>query len=199
MIEDRPLLKFMTHVTLALGVALVALPLNVAFVASTLTSEEVLRAPMTLVPGTHLLENYGRVLAHGTANASSAPVGRMMLNSLVTALVIAVGKITISILSAFALVYFQTTRRAPAIPVCLSVIVTVLGVLTALVLVYRVLINVPGPDELVAAKAGAYLALASTLGIVVGGYASMRREGILPEDGPGEIPTVALKSAAPTA
>jgi sn-glycerol 3-phosphate transport system permease protein len=112
MVEDRPLLTFFTHLTLAVGVAVVALPLYVTFVASTLSAEEVLRAPMPLLPGTHLVENYARVLAQGTANASSAPVGRMMLNSLVSALVIAFGKIAISILSAFAIVYFRFRLRA---------------------------------------------------------------------------------------
>jgi sn-glycerol 3-phosphate transport system permease protein len=113
MVENRPLLSFFSHVVLVIGVAIVALPLYVTFVASTQTAEEVLNAPMSLVPGTHLIDNYASVLAHGAGEAS-APVGRMMLNSLVTALVIAVGKIAISLLSAFAIVYFRFPFRALA-------------------------------------------------------------------------------------
>ena len=97
---------------LILGIAIVALPVYITFVASTLAVDEVLQAPMPLIPGTHLVENYAKVLGQGaSSNVTSAPVGRMMLNSLVTALVIAFGKITISLLSAFAIVYFRFRFR----------------------------------------------------------------------------------------
>jgi len=110
MIENRPLLTFLSHVILAIGVAIVALPLYVTFVASSLTTQEVLSPPMPMLPGSHLIENYTKVLAHG-AGESSAPVGQMMFNSLVSALVIAIGKIAISLLSAFAIVYFRFPLR----------------------------------------------------------------------------------------
>ena len=112
MVENRPLLTFFTHLILVLGVALVALPLYVAFVASTLTPEQAQEAPITLIPGDQMLENYSQVLTHGSARGSSAPVSRMMFNSLVSALVIAVGKIAISLISAFAIVYFRFPLRA---------------------------------------------------------------------------------------
>jgi len=111
MIENRPLLTFISHVILAIGVAIVALPVYVTFVASTHTAEEVLQAPMPMLPGSHLVENYAVALAHG-AGESGAGVGRMMVNSLVSALVIAIGKISISMLSAFAIVYFRFRFRA---------------------------------------------------------------------------------------
>jgi len=111
MIENRPLLNFVSHVILAIGVAIVALPVYVTFVASTHTAEEVLQAPMPMHPGSHLVENYAAALAHG-AGESGAGVGRMMVNSLVSALVIAIGKIVISMLSAFAIVYFRFRFRA---------------------------------------------------------------------------------------
>jgi sn-glycerol 3-phosphate transport system permease protein len=115
MIENRPVLTFLSHVILAIGVAIVALPVYVTFVASTLAANEVLQSPMPLWPGSHLVENYTTVLAQGaSANVTSAPVGRMMLNSLVTALVIAFGKIAISLLSAFAIVYFRFPLRGLA-------------------------------------------------------------------------------------
>jgi sn-glycerol 3-phosphate transport system permease protein len=110
MIEHRPLLTFVSHLVVGIGVALVALPLYVTFVASTQTSQEVLHAPMSLLPGAHFVENYMTVLTRG-AGESSAGVGRMMVNSLVSAIVIAVGKITISLLSAFAIVYFRFPLR----------------------------------------------------------------------------------------
>ena len=112
MVENRPLLTFLTHLILVIGVALVALPLYVAFVASTLTPEQAQEAPITLIPGDQMLENYSQVLTHGSARGSSAPVSRMMFNSLVSALVIAVGKIAISLISAFAIVYFRFPLRA---------------------------------------------------------------------------------------
>ena len=112
MVERRPWLDLASHLVLVLGVAVVALPLYVTFVASTLTAEEVLQAPMPLLPGTQLIENYSQVLSAGSQKLSSAPVGRMMFNSLVSALVIAIGKIAISLLSAFAIVYFRFPLRS---------------------------------------------------------------------------------------
>ena len=110
MIENRPLLTWISYIVLTIGVAIVAFPVYVTLVASTRTAEEVLQAPMPLTPGTHMLENYAAVLAHG-AGESGAGVGRMMVNSLVSALVIAIGKIAISLLSAFAIVYFRFPFR----------------------------------------------------------------------------------------
>jgi sn-glycerol 3-phosphate transport system permease protein len=112
MVERRPLLNLASHLILAAGVAIVALPIYITFVASTLPVEEVLQAPMPLVPGTKLFENYAKVLGQGAStNVTSAPVGPMMLNSLITALVIPIGKTPISLLSAFAIVYFRFRFR----------------------------------------------------------------------------------------
>ncbi|TMH25541.1 MAG: sn-glycerol-3-phosphate ABC transporter permease UgpE [Betaproteobacteria bacterium] len=111
MIEHRPVLTVVTHLMLILGVAIVAFPVYVTLVASTHTAEEVLQAPMPLLPGKHLVENYLSVMAHGAGEATAA-VGRMMINSLVSALVIAIGKIAISLLSAFAIVYFRFPFRS---------------------------------------------------------------------------------------
>jgi sn-glycerol 3-phosphate transport system permease protein len=110
MVEQRPFLTLVTHAVVVLGIAILALPVYVTFVASTLAVDQVLQAPMPLVPGSQLIENYAAVLAHG-AGMSGAGVGRMMFNSLVTALVIAVGKIVISLASAFAIVYFRFPFR----------------------------------------------------------------------------------------
>jgi sn-glycerol 3-phosphate transport system permease protein len=109
MIERRPILDIVTHLVLILGVAVIAFPLYVTFIASTQTAQEVAQAPMSLLPGSHFLENYRRVLAGEAANTPA--VARMMWVSTVMALVIAIGKIVISMLSAFAVVYFRFRFR----------------------------------------------------------------------------------------
>jgi sn-glycerol 3-phosphate transport system permease protein len=111
MVEHRPRLTFLAHAVLILGVFVLAFPLWVAFVASTLSASDFNRIPMALMPGGHLLENYSTVLSQGMASAGAIPVARMMLNSLIMALAIAIGKIAISLLSAYAIVYFRFPFR----------------------------------------------------------------------------------------
>ena len=110
MVERNRILDVVTYLVLIAGVAVVMLPLYVAFVASTQTQEQVMAAPMSLVPGDRLIANYTEVLATGAGN-SQAAVGRMLLNSLVMALTVAIGKIMISLISAFALIYFRFPFR----------------------------------------------------------------------------------------
>ena len=114
MVEHRPALTFFSHVVLVLGVLTVAFPLWVTFVASTQTLEEVLRVPMSLWPGGHGWDNYRQVLTGGSTRGAAAPVGRMLFNSLVMALAIAFGKIAISLLASFAIVYFRFRGRTLA-------------------------------------------------------------------------------------
>jgi sn-glycerol 3-phosphate transport system permease protein len=111
MVENRPVLRFFQHLVLILGVVIVAFPLYVTFVASTLTYDQIVTVPMPLLPGDQLLENYSQVLRAGSTKGSSAPVSAMLVNSFVMALAIALGKIVISILSAFAIVYFRFPLR----------------------------------------------------------------------------------------
>jgi sn-glycerol 3-phosphate transport system permease protein len=112
MVERRPALTVLTHLVLIVGVLIVAFPVYVTFVASTQTAEQIVQAPMSLVPGDRLFENYASALTGSDRGAgSAAPVGRMMWVSLVTALTIALGKIAISLLSAFAIVYFRFPFR----------------------------------------------------------------------------------------
>jgi sn-glycerol 3-phosphate transport system permease protein len=111
MVENRPWLTFFSHAVLIAGVLMVAFPLYMTFVASTLTLEQILRVPMPLVPGDQFIANYTQVLTAGSQRGAAAPVGRMMLNSLVMALVIAFGKIAISIIASFAIVYFKFPLR----------------------------------------------------------------------------------------
>jgi len=111
MVEKRPALSFLAYAVLSLGVLVVALPVYVTFVASTQTFEQIVTVPMSLVPGTELIANYTAALTSGSEQASSAPVARMMVVSLVMALTVAFGKIVISLLSAFAFVYFRFPGR----------------------------------------------------------------------------------------
>jgi sn-glycerol 3-phosphate transport system permease protein len=111
MVERRPWLDVLSHLVLIAGVLVIAFPVYVTFVASTLTLEQIMSVPMPLVPGDQLVENYRQVLLAGTAKGSKAPVATMLLNSTVMALGITIGKIAISIISAFAIVYFRFRLR----------------------------------------------------------------------------------------
>jgi len=109
MVEHRPVLTFVTHATLILGALVLAFPIYVTFVASTHTLEVVSKS-FPLLPGSHLVENYLRALTVGPRDVG-ATVGTMMLNSLIMALGITFGKISISLLAAFAIVYFRFRLR----------------------------------------------------------------------------------------
>jgi sn-glycerol 3-phosphate transport system permease protein len=111
MVERRRSLDVLSYVVVIIGIAVVAFPVYLALVASTQTAEAVEAAPMSLVPGDLLVENYRKVLFQGGDIGSRAPVGRMMFVSLMMAVGIAVGKIIISLLSAFAIVYFRFPLR----------------------------------------------------------------------------------------
>ncbi len=111
MVENRPLGDLVAHAVLITGVIVVAFPLWVTFVASTLTFDQIVNVPMPLFPGTHAWSNYHHALVAGSERGSSAPVDRMLWNSLIVAISVAVGKIVISILSAFAIVYFRFPLR----------------------------------------------------------------------------------------
>ncbi len=111
MVERRPVLTFVTHSVLIGGVALVAFPVWLAFVASTYPAEALLSDVVPLTPGDRFFENYAAILGQGVQAAGSPPVGLMMFNSLIMALAIALGKIAISLLSAYAIVYFRFPLR----------------------------------------------------------------------------------------
>src|SRR5216110_3575716 len=111
MVENRPWLTVFSHAVLIAGIAVIAFPLYVTFVASTLTLDQILQVPMPLLPGDRLWENYSKALTAGASGAAAAPVGRMMLNSLVMAVAIALGKIAISLIASFAIVYFRFPLR----------------------------------------------------------------------------------------
>ena len=96
---------------LSFGVLLVLFPVWIAFVASTHEGSALMRGVMPLWPGDRLIENYRTILTDGMRQAGGVPVALMMLNSLIMALAIAIGKIAISLISAFAVVYFRFPFR----------------------------------------------------------------------------------------
>jgi len=111
MVENRPLSRYLAHAILILGVLIIFLPIWLAFVASTHSADRLVNERMPFWLGSHLLENYSTVLDEGMKKAGGVPVRIMMVNSLIMALAIAIGKIFISFLSAFAIVYFRFPFR----------------------------------------------------------------------------------------
>lgn len=109
MVERRPFLTFITHAVLILGALAMAFPIYVTFVASTHTLEAITRS-FPLLPGGHMVENYVKALTVGPQNVG-ATVGVMMMNSFIMAMGITIGKIAISLLAAFAIVYFRFPLR----------------------------------------------------------------------------------------
>ena len=111
MVERRPLLGLMSHLVLIIGVVVIVFPLYVTLVASTQSGEQMRQVPMSLVPGTELWNNLKAVLFDTADNTGSSPMGHMLWVTFVMAIGITVGKITISLLSAFAIVYFRFPGR----------------------------------------------------------------------------------------
>jgi hypothetical protein len=99
-----------------------------------------------------------------------------------------------TILVTLALFVLQATRNAPALPVSLSVVATVLGVVTSLVLIDRVLIDTPFDSPLIETKVGAYLGLVSSLVLSFGAIRSLREEDPADPARNAAIPTVRLSA-----
>jgi sn-glycerol 3-phosphate transport system permease protein len=111
MVENRPLLTVIAHAVLILAAALMAAPVWIAFIASTYPGADFLAGQLPLWPGPDFVANYHAVLFHGLSNAGAPPIAGMLINSLIVAVLIAVGKIAVSLLSAFAIVYFRFPGR----------------------------------------------------------------------------------------
>ncbi|TIO06304.1 sn-glycerol-3-phosphate ABC transporter permease UgpE [Mesorhizobium sp.] len=111
MIGQSPLRTFIAHAVLILGILIVAFPIYYTFVASTHTLQTILRPPLPLLPGGQLWNNYSEALFGGIGRIGGVSVGRLLLNTTIMALGVAVGKIFISILSAYAIVFFRFPLR----------------------------------------------------------------------------------------
>ena len=114
MVENQRFGSLPAHLVLIIGVVIVAFPVYLAIVGSTHTAETIANGQLPLWPGDQLIENYRRALFVGTTRTTRALVATMLFNSLVMALAIAIGKIVISLLSAFAIVYFRFPFRNTA-------------------------------------------------------------------------------------
>ena len=111
MVENRPFLTFISHLVVILGLVIIAFPVWVTFVGSTHDQATMLRAPVPIWPGTHLYENYYEVIVNGYGRSGGVPLWLTLFNSLVMALGVVVGKLMISIIAAFAIVYFKFPFR----------------------------------------------------------------------------------------
>lgn len=114
MVEDRRLGDAIAYVILTIGVLIVAFPVWLTFVASTWDNATIINGQLPLYPGPHFLDNYYRILFVGTSGSTREPVASMMFNSFVMAMTIALGKIFISVLSAYAIVYYRFPFRMAA-------------------------------------------------------------------------------------
>ena len=114
MVEDRRLGDAIAYVILTIGVLIVAFPVWLTFVASTWDAATIVNGRLPLWPGPYFLENYNQLLFSGTSRTTREPVINMMFNSFVMAMAIALGKIAISVLSAYAIVYYRFPFRMAA-------------------------------------------------------------------------------------
>ncbi len=111
MIENRPMVTLASHLTLISGVAIIAFPIWITFVAATHDAVRMVQVPLPLLPGDQFFINLDQALNKGIDGGANQGVVMMLFNSLVMAMMIAVGKISISLLSAFAIVYFRFPFR----------------------------------------------------------------------------------------
>lgn len=102
---------YIAHAVLILGIVIVAFPIYYTFVASTHTLQTILRPPLPLLPGGEFWNNYWEALSGGVNRIGGVGVDILLFNTLVMALGIAIGKICISILSAYAIVFFRFPFR----------------------------------------------------------------------------------------
>jgi sn-glycerol 3-phosphate transport system permease protein len=134
--NDRP--DPLAHIILALGVILFALPVWLVFAGSTQDSDAIMRGELSLLPHLTNLSVYPRVLLHGTMGTE--PVWHMLLVSFGMALAIAFGKIVISVLSAYAVVFFRFPFRHAAF--WLIFVTLMLPVEVRIIPTYAVMANV---------------------------------------------------------
>ncbi|MGH6760554.1 MAG: sn-glycerol-3-phosphate ABC transporter permease UgpE [Phyllobacterium sp.] len=111
MIENNSASRLIAHFILIVGIIVVAFPIYYTFVASTHPLEAILKPPVSLLPGDQFLENYGTALFGGVGRIGGVSVDILLLNTTIVALAIAIGKIIISILSAYAVVFFRFPGR----------------------------------------------------------------------------------------
>ncbi len=103
--------RVVAHILLVLGAIIIAFPIYFVFVASTHTLQTILRPPLPLLPGGEFFNNYGEALFGGVGRIGGVSVSTLLFNTTVMALGIATGKIIISLMSAYAIVFFRFPFR----------------------------------------------------------------------------------------
>ncbi len=107
MVEKTPLLDIFTYTFLIVGIFIVGFPIIYSLIAATLPLEEVSKVPMPLIPGDQFIVNIKEAWSRGD-------LGTQILNSFVMASGITIGKIAISMIGAFSIVYFDYKFRVVA-------------------------------------------------------------------------------------
>ncbi|MBN1518998.1 MAG: sn-glycerol-3-phosphate ABC transporter permease UgpE [Spirochaetales bacterium] len=110
MTEHSRVRRIAPNLWLWLAIIVLVFPIYLVFIASTHTSADILSAPMPLTPGPHLLENYKEAVVEGSKNLGASAL-TMMKNSLIMALGISIGKIVVSLMAAYAIVFFKFPLR----------------------------------------------------------------------------------------
>ncbi|MCZ2328419.1 sn-glycerol-3-phosphate ABC transporter permease UgpE [Bartonella sp. F02] len=114
MVENRPFLKFLTHFTLIVGIIVICFPVYVAIIASTHSSSAFSSGTLPLLPGNHGLENYKMIFGDGLMQRGLPNLWPLLMNSFIMAIGISIGKIIISLFSAYAIVYMRFPFRKTA-------------------------------------------------------------------------------------
>src|SRR5215475_8673579 len=111
MVERRRYANLFAYLVLSLGVLIIAFPVYLCLIGSTHEQSVIANGQMPLLPGSLFLSTYYKTLVVGTSGTTREPVGQMLINSAVMATAIALGKIAISIISSYAVVYFKFPFR----------------------------------------------------------------------------------------
>ncbi len=114
MVEDNRLSHLFAHIVLIFGVLIVCFPVYLAVIASTYDPTSISNGTFGLLPGGQMWHNYTETLFVGTRGTTREPVIGMLFNSFIMAVVIAGGKIFISLFSAYSIVYFRFPFRMTA-------------------------------------------------------------------------------------
>lgn len=111
MVENRPWLTFFSHASLIITLFLICFPIYLALIGSTQTASDLVTAPISLLPGSEMLANYKQAFFGSEESNTSINAARMLHVTIIMTLAIAIGKIIISLFSAFAIVYFRFRFR----------------------------------------------------------------------------------------
>lgn len=95
------------HAILIVGAIFMLLPVLIAFITSTHDAITIHRTGLQFMPGDHFVDTYSKVMFEGTGFSGSVTGMKMMMNSMILGLGFSIGKIVVSMLAAYAIVYFR--------------------------------------------------------------------------------------------